>query len=1089
MEKWQYIREDLQYAIYLWIVHLHENNTLRMLYGFANPIEGQLPNNKWFNSTIESNKEIKTDIIRLSCFVNGKKLRIFADMLLNGDSLADISSKLDIGNIPESYKYLALIKKDYMKRPPLFLETKGSAAYLGHMARPIASLADNPMICEAIVDIVKEKLFETNGDIDQHKLMGMAKDALVSDLPLEIPGPDAERLGNFEVFSFPYESNMDSSPIKTKVIKEDEDNLKVRTVEVSIIPDKFKGNVFLRCRLRNGNVIIGDQVRLVQNASTAQRVLFHIHENCSDIETSVWDANEDQKKIISLLYEHRVPLMRTMHLTMGIKGMQGMLETQWTKKISNSNKGKSINNKFERVSRIYSEVGEYKDDPWVPAGRNIIKLFNDNFPGKSSASFFSKGWQDEDRFVKWLQEVTGTYRTHRVVLIDPYFDDEAISKFLALANYSDIAYEVITDVGFREKAAKQITEACIEMKYVIPNNIEIYGLTRVGGGTDQIFHDRFLVLFGESQLPNVYMLSNSISGVAKNFPSVVVPVPSDVACEIVEYYLELTKGSGVHDIPEVKADLLWPLEKKDSTHKELLRDESKVFPGFEELVDAISNSGTIPLDQNNENDKLQIAKDIKERIMQFDSIGCKLNGLFPEDESKALKLWCGIANWSVRIPDNDRYELFKWFNESKYKKVLINIAGLCIRKAAENHYPVGVLNMDYRANSISIAQQSLEPFSKLHQFADSLIEYHFENDHPSVYSVSVAFEYLLMYSPNMAFEALDNVIHSLNKVEELSTASKAPYYKIIATSLRVLASNLAISVLNSDFTIINTGLESGTAIIRAMCAAAIGYYLGMRDTPGKKCDFKIVIDAIDRLKDATERIHAFSRIAYDCQVLRNQSRDNSMVPDLMEYTKKKVIENWPRLDECNTLLRPILKNFSGPLEGGHSEDICDVLKRLIDNEIIQIQSAVDYIKTVICEKITSHLENKKSYYEDVDLPFTNDALLLLTTVAPDKCSDLIEEISRIINRAARKVIKPFSRTRDYKEWSDSIEVLCWCGIVLSNLYICKKNDLKRIENIFNDVYQTVIPYKDDINDNYRLLSNFLLRGKTAGLPKESRSEV
>ncbi len=37
--------------------------------------------------------------------------------------------------------------------------------------------------------------------------MEFAKNTLVSELPLEIPGPDAERLGNFKLFSFAYESN------------------------------------------------------------------------------------------------------------------------------------------------------------------------------------------------------------------------------------------------------------------------------------------------------------------------------------------------------------------------------------------------------------------------------------------------------------------------------------------------------------------------------------------------------------------------------------------------------------------------------------------------------------------------------------------------------------------------------------------------------------------------------------------------------------------------------------------------------------------------------------------------------------------
>jgi hypothetical protein len=209
-------------------------------------------------------------------------------------------------------------------------------------------------------------------------------------------------------------------------------------------------------------------------------------------------------------------------------------------------------------------------------------LFNENFPGKSDAYFFSKGWQDEDRFVKWLQGIVGKNSTYRVVLIDPYFDDEAVTKFIAMANYNDVAYEVITDVGFRDGAAEQIIETCKECKLIMPHDVKIYGLRRSGSGVAQIFHDRFLILFGESHLPVVYMISNSISGVSKKFPSVVVPVPPDVAIEIEEYYLKLVNGGTGTEMPEVVVELLWPLEaeKMDCACKEEFKYRVKDFPGL-----------------------------------------------------------------------------------------------------------------------------------------------------------------------------------------------------------------------------------------------------------------------------------------------------------------------------------------------------------------------------------------------------------------------------------------------------------------------------------------------------------------------------
>ncbi len=603
MEKREYIKEDEQYSIYLWILHISNSNILKMLYGFAAPIKGALPNNEWFSPRIKKNKEIEAIIIRLSCYIKGKKLRSFVDMLMMGESLGNISSGLGINNIPKNYKEMILAKEHCSRRPPVFLETRYSISYYRQTLEPIASFADYPMICESLYNIDKKGLFQINGLVESLELMSTIKNVLIKELSLKIPGPDAERLGNFEIFSFPFEGNDDSSPIKIETIKEGTEHLKIRTVKVTIKSNKFKGSIYLRCRLRNGNVIVGDHLKLIHNANAMQDILFHAQENYSDIEVSVWDADTDSPKPITLLYEHRVPLIRTTHLTMELKGLQGELVTHWVKKLSKKSGGGSIHNQFERISRSFSEVGGHEDDPWVSAARTITTLFNENFPGKSDAHFFSKGWQDEDRFVKWLQGIVGKNSTYRVVLIDPYFDDEAVTKFIAIANYNDVAYEVVTDVGFRDGIVGQIVETCKECKLIMPHDVKIYGLRRFGSGTAQIFHDRFLILFGESQLPVIYMISNSISGVSKKFPSVVVPVPPDVAIEIEEYYLKLVNGKLGCEMPEVVVELLWPLEaeKTDCACKE------ECFSGFEDLIEVFLESGSAFLNQKNEEGIPQIS--------------------------------------------------------------------------------------------------------------------------------------------------------------------------------------------------------------------------------------------------------------------------------------------------------------------------------------------------------------------------------------------------------------------------------------------------------------------------------------------------
>src|SRR5699024_1360290 len=103
---------------------------------------------------------------------------------------------------------------------------------------------------------------------------------LTRELPLEIPGPDSQRLGNFEIFNFAYESSMDVAPLKSSIIKDNEDGLvRFKAVEINLKRNRFKGKIYLRCRTRNGNVIIGDQLRLIENGDISQKIIFSILEN------------------------------------------------------------------------------------------------------------------------------------------------------------------------------------------------------------------------------------------------------------------------------------------------------------------------------------------------------------------------------------------------------------------------------------------------------------------------------------------------------------------------------------------------------------------------------------------------------------------------------------------------------------------------------------------------------------------------------------------------------------------------------------------------------------------------------------------
>lgn len=1076
--KWKYVRDNQQYSINIWILNgLSSPGNPKVLYGCAVPIEGQVPLKRWFNSRVESQKKIDLTIEKLSCFITGEDTKNFIDMLEKSRTFEEISINLGLNNPQNYFDKLLLLADDYRYRPPVFLETREATMYYRDGLRPVSTLAANPCICESLTNINKFKLLETDDEMNGKELLTFIRNVLTKELPLEIPGPDSQRVGDFEIFNFAYESSNDVAPLESSIIKDDENGqLKGDAVEISIKPNRFKGKVYLRCRTRNGNVIIGDQLRLIENGNINQNVVFRILENCSEIEVSVWDAEaEVSEHPITLLYEHRVPLMRTINMTMQLAGIQGKLETNWTNKMSSKSGNENINNEFRRVSRSYSKTGGFENDSWVPASRDIMDFIKMSFPQKSNASFFEKGWQDENRFVKWLQEVVGKYKTHRVILIDPYFDAEAVSKFLGLANYNDLTYEVITDIGLEESKGNEITEACIKIKAILPGSVNIYGLARVNGGSEQIFHDRFMILLGEGQTPSVYMLSNSISGVAKRFPSVVIPVPNDVGNELVEYYLQLTSGKGKYDIPEVNVTTLWPVEisKKDN-EQDNQKEKNSHFPGFQYLKAILFDNGVVPEEQLGSENKLLFAEDFSEKIKQFEKLGEGVNRLLKEDPPKAIELWCGIANWSVRIMDDSRNEMFDWFNQSKCRSDFISVTELCIREGVELDYPLGVKNMECSAECIGIGKQSILPFEKMRGISSSLLDHHYRHDYPVNYSLNMAFHYLMRFAPVAAYEVLGSTIDFVSKMDDKKpTPDMMPYYKVITTSLYGVALNLSRKYIRADFSQIDIGLKSNVAIIRAMYVIIISKYLNSRDNLDKDNDIFEVVDRLNFLESPCEKIYAYSWVAYDCQVLRNRMRVNQVRSDLMDYLKKKIVDEWSLDSEDEKFLRSILKNLSGPTEGDHSNDTFEILELLVKQNKISQQKAADYIRQVLLEKMNNHMDGIKSIYTEVDIPFTYNSIICFINIASEKIDELVNDVMKIAKKAKRQLMKPFARSKSYSEWKDSIEVLCWCGIAIAQINVHLQSEKEYIVEELKEIQQILLPHIEDFNDDLTLVQRFL----------------
>lgn len=299
-----------------------------------------------------------------------------------------------------------------------------------------------------------------------------------------------------------------------------------------------------------------------------------------------------------------------------------------------------------------------------------------------------------------------------------------------------------------------------------------------------------------------------------------------------------------------------------------------------------------------------------------------------------------------------------------------------------------------------------------------------------------------------------------------------PYYKVISIALRDIALNLSSDYYKIVSPQVDIGLKSNVTIIKAMYFTAIIQSLNYRGKLKEDIDIYEVLDRLNVLENSYERINAYSWIAYDCQVMRNQVNDSKVYSDLMSYLKKKVDDEWISNSEDDTFLRSILKNFSGPIEGAHSSDIFEILELLIRENKISQQNMTNYMRQVLLVKMKNHMDGSKSIYMDVDINFTYDSIIYSFIISPKIIDVLVSDIMKISKQAKRKLMKLFTRSRSYQEWKNSIEVLCWCGIILHQINTNSQSESDYLNDELNDIKQKLIPHIEDFNDNHGLLHKF-----------------
>ena len=172
----------------------------------------------------------------------------------------------------------------------------------------------------------------------------------------------------------------------------------------------------------------------------------------------------------------------------------------------------------------------------------------------SAASlWFERGTEGQLAVIRWMKDRLETPTIAHAYLVDPFLGSEALQRVIARQGRENINLKILISPGDVDPDAED-TEAkatgshsskllatANEWSDRLCGDISIIDVRR-GDGQRQAFHDRFLVLIGQDGVPTVFMLSNSMSKAAGDWPFAICELDQVTSHRVKAYVEGLIKG-------------------------------------------------------------------------------------------------------------------------------------------------------------------------------------------------------------------------------------------------------------------------------------------------------------------------------------------------------------------------------------------------------------------------------------------------------------------------------------------------------------------------------------------------------------------
>lgn len=544
---WQRISREMTFRIHLcfWA----DGGVPVYAFGYATPYamtSGGI--DKWKISLVPDHP----GALAVEGYADGDLLRDMIASAECGECLGQFADRAQISLKPPSGKEdleavirnAAICNGRCIYRPPYLLPSWQTCRKMRQANLPELSPTDGLMVCESLVGKGKQVLYETNGMPDTKKMQELLS-LLESALAVSRSISDVKRLGNFEVFFYPFGGYDGKSGINIRVEKGSAEDRAPQVIRMTFCEGKLRGDYLVELITFSGTNLVSDVIRAISCDGTPLELVYPTQQIIHRLEVKIWENGAESGGYGNLIAHWAHDLILGYTINFDVVEFQFSMNDRWEKMLSNAKREMSP----QRISHIDPICSAAAENAWEAEDDVMEQAFRPllSDPLKPDTDrFFLAGENHQVEYLEWLQQVLDQPDIRRIVLIDPYVKPDTLSVMLRCLKDVKPVWELYTDSGNTNgpKRIADIKEKKAELDLVAPPKFSIRAVNKK-------LHDRFLFLLSQDKV-TVYMLSNSFDKAAENHSSVAVRIGDRLAWSICDHYLNLfaqeKEASGIEEV-------------------------------------------------------------------------------------------------------------------------------------------------------------------------------------------------------------------------------------------------------------------------------------------------------------------------------------------------------------------------------------------------------------------------------------------------------------------------------------------------------------------------------------------------------------